>query len=64
MQHSEALTTVCVFSLWQLPKVMIRKIAIRACSDAGVWKEQNLGQVPGGGKKQKAGGAVTKKNTF
>jgi len=56
--------TVCVFSAWHLPKVLIRKSAIRACSGASTLKDQNLGQVPGGGeKKKKSGSAPYQKNT-
>ena len=42
------------FSFWHLPKVLIRKSAIRACSGASTLKDQYLGQVPGGRKKKKA----------
>ena len=51
-------SSLCVFSSWHLPKVLIRKSAIRACSGASTLKDQYLGQVPGGGgkKKERAGG--------
>ena len=42
-----------LFSSWHLPKVLIRKSAIRACSGASTLKDQYLGQVPGGRKKKK-----------
>ena len=41
-----------LFSSWHLPKVLIRKSAIRACSGASTLKDQYLGQVPGGRKKK------------
>jgi hypothetical protein len=44
--------SVCAFSSWHLPKVLIRKSAIRACSGASTLKDQYLGQVPGGRKKK------------
>ena len=36
------------FFSWHLPKVLIRKSAIRARSGASTLKDQYLGQVPGG----------------
>ena len=55
-----------MFSSWHLPKVLIRKSAIRACSGASTLKDQYLGQVPGGGgkKKEDGGGAISKKHHF
>ena len=55
-----------MFSSWHLPKVLIRKSAIRACSGASTLKDQYLGQVPGGGggKKKEGGGAPYQKNTI
>ena len=47
IQHSVALPSRCVFSSWHLPKVLIRKSAIRACSGASTLKDQNLGQEGG-----------------
>ena len=59
-------SSLCVFSSWHLPKVLIRKSAIRACSGASTLKDQYLGQVPGGGgeKKKRARGAPYQKNTI
>ena len=58
-------SSLCVFSSWHLPKVLIRKSAIRACSGASTLKDQYLGQVPGGGEKKKeGGGAPYQKNTI
>ena len=37
-----------LLSSWHLPKVLIRKSAIRARSGASTLKDQYLGQVPGG----------------
>ena len=54
-----------MFSSWHLPKVLIRKSAIRACSGASTLKDQYLGQVPGGGgKKKRAGVRHIKKTPF
>ena len=55
IQHSVALPSRCVFSSWHLPKVLIRKSAIRACSGASTLKDQNLGQVPETEKKRREG---------
>ena len=55
-----------MFSSWHLPKVLIRKSAIRACSGASTLKDQYLGQVKGGGreKKRRRGCAMSKKHHF
>ena len=55
-----------MFSSWHLPKVLIRKSAIRACSGASTLKDQYLGQVPGGGGKKKRGRgcAISKRHHF
>ena len=53
-------TSVIFFSSWHLPKVLIRKSAIRAWSGASTLKDQYLGQVPGGEKKG-GGRAISKK---
>ena len=45
-------TSISFFFSWHLPKVLIRKSAIRACSGASTLKDQYLGQVPGGRKKK------------
>ena len=51
-------------SSWHLPKVLIRKSAIRACSGASTLKDQYLGQVPGGEKKKGGTRAISKNTPF
>ena len=57
-------SSLCVFSSWHLPKVLIRKSAIRACSGASTLKDQYLGQVPRGEKKREGRGARHIKKTI
>ena len=47
--HHGAYCFGVAFFSWHLPKVLIRKSAIRARSGASTLKDQYLGQVPGGG---------------
>jgi hypothetical protein len=56
--------SIGVVSSWHLPKVLIRKSAIRACSGASTLKDQYLGQVPGGEKKRRRRSAQLPQKTL
>ena len=64
IQHSVTPPSCFAFSSWHLPKVLIRKSAIRACSGASTLKDQNLGQVPRGESKKRRGACHIKKTIW